>query len=69
MSIENPIANNYVIELPELIDLLPSKDVIQTLTDEKDQNKIFVSVEFSTSLNPSDVGSLTVTPNTTSTNY
>ncbi len=35
MSIENPIANNYVIELPELIDLLPSKDVIQTLTDEK----------------------------------
>ena len=42
---------------------------VQTLTDEKDQNKIFVSVEFSTSLNPSDVGSLTVTPNTTSTNY
>ena len=35
MSIENPIANNYVIELPELIDLLPSKDVIQTLADEK----------------------------------
>ena len=42
---------------------------VQTLTDEKDQYKIFVSVEFSTSLNPSDVGSLTVTPNTTSTNY
>ena len=35
MSIENPIANDYIIELPELIDLLPSKDVIQTLTDEK----------------------------------
>jgi hypothetical protein len=35
MSIDNPIANNYVIELPQLIDKLPSKEEILTLKDEK----------------------------------
>lgn len=35
MSIENPIANEYVIELPQLIDQLPTREEIETLTDEK----------------------------------
>ena len=36
---------------------------VDVLTDEGDRNKIFVKVDFTTSLNPTTVGTLTVTPN------
>lgn len=35
MSIDNPIANEYVIELPQLIDILPTKEELLTLKNEK----------------------------------
>ena len=35
MSTENPIANEYIIELPQLIDLLPTKNELLTISNTK----------------------------------
>jgi len=35
MSTENPIANEYIIELPQLIDLLPTKNELLTISETK----------------------------------
>ena len=38
MSIENPIINDYIIELPELINILPTKSEFLTLLEDEEKN-------------------------------